>query len=161
MSACSDKEPTSLVRGKVAGVSFDCPEGWSLRSDDESDSLTLLHDKAVEMFGPAMLIQVSRDELKRSVQTTLDDLAKSAADERKFKLIRNELLTHARHFKYGLIEYSYIDGSVGVTERFVVVALPANRLLIVTMKGLRGRWSDYEPDFDAVIASLELPTTTP
>lgn len=159
-TACSDKEPTSLLRGEVAGVSFDCPEGWSLSADDESGSVTLLRDNAVAIFGPTMFIEVTRDERQRSVQTTLDHLAESAADERKFKLLRNELITHARGFKYGLLEYSYIDGSVGVTERFVIVSLPADRLLIVAMKGLRGRWSDYERNFDAVIESLELPPAT-
>ena len=156
---CSENEPSApgLMRGEVAGVSFDCPAGWSIRAETDNDAVTLVTDKTVGTLGPSVLIQVVTDPKDRTVQETIDDLARAGADERKFKLARKALLTHERGFEYGLIEYSSTQPGPAVTQRFVVVSLGDRKRLIVAALALRGAWGRYEPVFSEVVASLALP----
>ena len=150
-----------LLRGEVAGVSFDCPANWSIRADHDNDSVTLVTDETVGPLGPSVLIEVVNDPLARSVAATIDDLARDAAQAPKFELTRKALLTHAQGFEYGLIEYSHTQSGAAVTERFVVVSLGGGKRLIVAALALRSVWDRYEPAFSELVASLELPTASP
>lgn len=147
----------AVMRGDVAGVGFDCPTGWSIAADPDDDAVTLVTRRTIGKFGPILFLQVRRDPQARSVATILDDLARSAAEEPKFELVRQETLTHPQGFDYGLVEYGRELSNVAVTERFVVVPLEDDKQLMIGALTRLPVWAQHAPVFDALVASLTLP----
>lgn len=142
------------IRGEVAGVSFDVPAGWSVQTDEQDDAVTLVSNATGGSF---VHLRVMTDPKNRTVQQTIDDLADSAAPIRRFKLIRNELMSHERGFEYGLLEYDQSESGMSMVEIFAVISLDGNRRLIVSAKAFKRAWVKHRTVFADVLASVELP----
>jgi len=137
----------------VAGISFDVPAGWSGEADEQDDAITLASSTTGGSF---LHLRVMTDPKNRTVQQTIDDLADSVASTRKFKLIRNELVSHKRGFDYGLLEYDHSEPGIALVESFAVIRLNGNRRLIVSAKAFKRSWVRDKTVFADVLASIEL-----